>query len=405
MHSPALLPAVVSEARKDDPRAAPELTRPVIPYGAPGPGGTEITSAKGARGRPEDEHLVTYAPHSALWIDLPDTDTRAAHPRGMAECVLGSAYRVWTNMRRANAVTPSARHPGQSVPSNEPVSCRFRQWRSLRDAIHGHDVEGLRGMLASGCDANERGSDGYCPLHVAVRFGGELFVAALLEARASINIRTEDGDTALHQVSKTGSEPVAELLMAAGADSELKNKKGWTPVQLATFHGHKGLVGVILGGKVPMAERGPGVWPGEALGQQHPLARADQGPAAIPFKSGFEDQQEHEHTPTEQPPQHGHRHKHGHGHGHEHEEEPEEEGMPGFALRGEQRSPGKAHRPIPAEAEPVAGPESERVEGSGEASANPCYVINYAQSDSFYHEQQAKRVQERRDAFWFKYSI
>lgn len=161
LHSPYVIPEMVIAAREKDPDAGiPVLTRELRPYGPPGPGGTEISAASGSRGATEEEYLVTYAPHSALWIDLSDTETRAQHPRLMAEEIVGSSYRVWTNMKSPEAAgSPSKRHPEEATPSNAPLTCRFTRWRTLRDAIHGHDLEGFEAMIESGAfQVDERGA-------------------------------------------------------------------------------------------------------------------------------------------------------------------------------------------------------------------------------------------------------
>lgn len=176
-----------------------------------------------------------------------------------------------------------------------------------------------------------------------------------------------------------------------------------------------GVVAVITGQPGEVPHRGPGIWPQQATGQRHPLACAEKTPANIPFDRKNKSTEEiaaHEHTESgaPEPDKHDEHDDDGHGHSHGGPVTPEKVSkLDRIALKAEvgQRSPQRAHRPVPESAQPVVVSSSASQEGdsSGKDSENLCYVINYAQPESFYREQQQRRAEATKDAFWFKYSI
>eukprot|EP00658_Telonema_sp_P-2_P060610 TRINITY_DN49484_c0_g1_i1.p1 TRINITY_DN49484_c0_g1~~TRINITY_DN49484_c0_g1_i1.p1 ORF type:complete len:458 (-),score=67.12 TRINITY_DN49484_c0_g1_i1:324-1697(-) len=406
LHSPYAMRNLIAPRREARGEPEPRLTRPLFPYGRVGKGGTDLCNPHGSHGPPETEHLVTYAPHSHLWCDNADTETRAQMPRLLNPEIVGSSYRVWTNMRNPEASgTPSLRHTVGETPSNAAVSCGFRRWRTLHDAVIGHDLAGLEKMIETGDhNPNQLGpTGGYSPLHIAVRYGGEPFVEALLKAGAMPDLQTDDGDTALHQCSKNGNEQMAQLLLDAGASTELTDINGWTALKLARFHGHKRVAAVIQGAPEPVPPRGSGVWPQQATGQQHPLATAEEVPARIRLVAdGVGSAKEADSNPNPDPDETS-CHAGGHSHGNQEVEDPARKVFP-LGNEG-QRSPLRQHGVIPEHTR--SGPQNAKGRTGGQRAGTPadhsCFVMNYAQPEQFVAAERQKAQDQK--AFWFKYFI
>jgi len=429
LHSPYMIPTITKQCTASgnpvyaDAKFKPTLTRPIMmhdPQVDLDPDTQRPVLHLGT------DHLVTYAPTTKLWIDMCSTETRAWVPRLLDQDIVGTNYRVFTNLKQPRPISvpledpaappadppvdPRKQHNGSmshthGTKHNAPITSHstrnFKRWHTLRDPIHGHDLEGLKHMLDSGAwDVNERGSDGYCPLHVAIRFGGSPYVEALLGAGADVNTVTMDGDTPMHMVAKNGSAQISQLLIAGGPDLELQNKRGWTAEKLATFNGHKAVVAAIIGCAPSVPHRGLGKFPQGALGQQHPLADGAVAPATINFPGCG--QCDHEDDSG-----HNHDHDDEEGEGAEAKEKPSKLDSICVMSVAPCRAAAAAHCAIPEQTRTQnhAATAAELHAARVTASQHDCHVLNYAQPMQYYKAEQKKLEEQKKNSFWFKYSI
>ena len=61
-----------------------------------------------------------------------------------------------------------------------------------------------------------------------------------------VNWYNVDGQTALHQGCRDGNLELVKLLVQFGANVRLTNRDGWSPLHLATYHGHRDVVMYLI---------------------------------------------------------------------------------------------------------------------------------------------------------------
>ncbi len=141
------------------------------------------------------------------------------------------------------------------------------------EAARAGDLEGLRGHLEAGGDANESQGDGATALHWAAHRDDLQSADLLLDAGAEVNSANALGATPLWLATINGSGPMVARLLAAGADPDVALTMGETPLMAAARSGDRSSVRLLLehGADVDSSERERGqtalMW---AASQGHP---------------------------------------------------------------------------------------------------------------------------------------
>jgi hypothetical protein len=101
----------------------------------------------------------------------------------------------------------------------------------LKKLIENRDLEGLKAVIASGADVNERsGLWGVTPLIIAATSQDVKFVQVLVEGGADVNGANKLGYTALHQAAMDDNVEIAKYLLDHGADTEARGTNGIAPL-------------------------------------------------------------------------------------------------------------------------------------------------------------------------------
>ena len=104
----------------------------------------------------------------------------------------------------------------------------------IREAINLGNLNGLRLLLDQGADIEVKYTDGWTPLHLAVREGNVEMVRLLLDWGADFNAKNDNDRTPLHLSALWGFVDVVSLLLNRGADIEVKDIKGQTPLDITS---------------------------------------------------------------------------------------------------------------------------------------------------------------------------
>lgn len=111
----------------------------------------------------------------------------------------------------------------------------------------------LRLFFEGGSDIAARDVNGATALHLAAGHGRVFIVGVLLEKGPDIDGRVINGGTALQYaipskdvVPSSEVVPVAKFLLKKGANISILNNRGMGALRLAIFHGHCGLVELLL---------------------------------------------------------------------------------------------------------------------------------------------------------------
>lgn len=92
----------------------------------------------------------------------------------------------------------------------------------------------VKKLLARGANPDAQNPQtGQTPLAVAIGFGQDEVVAALLAGGAKVTLADAEGRTPLHHAAEADRASIAKLLLAAGADVNAVDKTGATPVHRA----------------------------------------------------------------------------------------------------------------------------------------------------------------------------
>lgn len=94
-------------------------------------------------------------------------------------------------------------------------------------------------VTSTGVCVNARNSEGYIPLHLAVRGGRVAAVRRLLEMGGQVHAETLTSRIApIHLAAYRGSVPCMKALLDYGADINVQECWGQTPLMLAALRGH-----------------------------------------------------------------------------------------------------------------------------------------------------------------------
>lgn len=116
-------------------------------------------------------------------------------------------------------------------------------WTPLHCAVRAGQVETARFLLDRGADVNRIGDDGLTPLHVAVSVGT---ARLLVERGADLNAASVDGRTPLHTASSSWHTGIVEYLISRGADVNAKDNAGKTVLHYESETGNARLVKELL---------------------------------------------------------------------------------------------------------------------------------------------------------------
>jgi len=95
----------------------------------------------------------------------------------------------------------------------------------------------VRALLDEGADIETKDSQGTTPLIKAAEASRKEETKILLWKKANINATNNKGETPLIAAIKSGSEEIASLLLASGVDMECKDHDGETPLMIAAKMG------------------------------------------------------------------------------------------------------------------------------------------------------------------------
>ena len=148
-----------------------------------------------------------------------------------------------------------------SVDNSGYVPLHWAAWKKKKDCLellvsHGADVnarnpkfyetplhlavnecweEGVRLLLASGANANEKDFLGHSALHHAASNDSVILARMLVASGANVDDARNDGQTPLHCAASDGAVHVARVLIEAGAAINARSNVGRTPLGEARF--------------------------------------------------------------------------------------------------------------------------------------------------------------------------
>ncbi len=129
----------------------------------------------------------------------------------------------------------------------------------VAEAARAGDLEAVRGLLASGEDANAAHGDGMSALHWAAERGDTALVEVLVESGAKVDAATRIGNyTPLHVAASAGqADVVRQLLLAGSSATSALTTSGATPLHLAADAGNVASIEALLehGAEVDARER------------------------------------------------------------------------------------------------------------------------------------------------------
>jgi ankyrin repeat protein/beta-lactamase regulating signal transducer with metallopeptidase domain len=115
------------------------------------------------------------------------------------------------------------------------------------------DITLVKSAIAQGADLEAKNSNGYTPLHVAVRQKRGEMVKLLLETGANPNAKDLRDEIPLHFTVRHWHLSPVRLLVSAGSDVNARDSKGMKPAMVAFEHGNTDMFDLIVanGATVP----------------------------------------------------------------------------------------------------------------------------------------------------------
>jgi ankyrin repeat protein len=118
---------------------------------------------------------------------------------------------------------------------------------AITKAVKAGDLGGVRKLIETRADVNDRSGDGSTPLLWAAHRSDIEIARALLAAGAKPDLANNYGITPLLDASRTGDVDMMELLLNAGADPKRTHPEGETPLMAASRSGNVAAVRLLLG--------------------------------------------------------------------------------------------------------------------------------------------------------------
>ena len=116
----------------------------------------------------------------------------------------------------------------------------------IHNAVRNGNLNGVRALLNSGTNINERTHTGSTALMSAADYGHLAMVRELLDRGANINARDRDGWTALMRAALGGHLPIVRLLLDRGANINARDNNGFTALMRAAQEGRIAVVEELL---------------------------------------------------------------------------------------------------------------------------------------------------------------
>ncbi|KAL0210620.1 hypothetical protein RCL1_005056 [Eukaryota sp. TZLM3-RCL] len=123
----------------------------------------------------------------------------------------------------------------------------------------------MTALIAKGAKSDERTTDGFNVLHLAVKEGVVESVETLLEGKfIDESIKTDDGDTCLHLAVKAGNLEVVKAVLSSQSPAITEHSRllinivdslSSTPLHLGCIHGYRDVVQLLLKSNSPLNPR------------------------------------------------------------------------------------------------------------------------------------------------------
>jgi ankyrin repeat protein len=110
-------------------------------------------------------------------------------------------------------------------------------------AAQNDDSATVMNLIDRGMDVNTADPAGSTLLMIAARNGNQGLAKQLIKSKATINHLNRYGDSALTLAALKGQILIATILLEAGAEV---NPVGWTPLQYASYGGHRELTVLLI---------------------------------------------------------------------------------------------------------------------------------------------------------------
>jgi len=124
---------------------------------------------------------------------------------------------------------------------------------TLVSAIVAGDGPGVKGFLDAGADVNEKGADGFTPLHWAAYYGKADMIRLLVSRGANVNVVSPQYGTPLLIAASYGFTDAVKTLLAEGADPSIPDGSGHTASYYAKQGGFTEIVRLLGGTEATVA--------------------------------------------------------------------------------------------------------------------------------------------------------
>lgn len=121
-------------------------------------------------------------------------------------------------------------------------------------AIIAGDQRAVAAFLSEGANVNEKGADGFTPLHWAAYYGQADMIRYLVSRGAEVNAASPQYGTPLTLAATYGFKDAVKALLEAGADPGARDGAGKTPLDYAKDGGFAEIA-TLLGGTLPRDSR------------------------------------------------------------------------------------------------------------------------------------------------------
>jgi ankyrin repeat protein len=116
----------------------------------------------------------------------------------------------------------------------------------LHNASYFGNLETARFLVEQGTNMTAKDNGGWTPVQYAVHNGHVDLVEMFLGCGVDINVKNTDGETLLDFASQNGKLEVARFLIDHGADVDCCDQRGWTPLHTAARFSHLDVVRLLV---------------------------------------------------------------------------------------------------------------------------------------------------------------